>query len=125
MLSTIIAAFAAALACLPPAVDARGSGGHFGGHSSGHASHHAGSSGHGHTKAIGVARNSHGKIARSAKAKDSFRKSRPCPATGKTHGACPGYVIDHVQSLKHGGPDSANNMQWQTTQAAKQKDRAE
>jgi hypothetical protein len=49
-------------------------------------------------------------------------KSHPCPSTGKTHGSCPGYVVDHVQALKHGGADSPSNMQWQTKEAAKAKD---
>jgi hypothetical protein len=72
-----------------------------------------------------VPRDSHGRIARSTKAKDEFKKSHPCPSTGRTSGACPGYVIDHVQALKHGGADSPGNMQWQTTAAAKAKDRVE
>ena len=38
---------------------------------------------------------------------------------------CPGYVIDHVTPLKRGGADAADNMQWQTTVAAKIKDRTE
>ena len=67
----------------------------------------------------------HGKIKRSAAAKASFRRSHPCPSTGKTTGACPGYVVDHVRALKHGGSDSPDNMQWQTTAAAKAKDRWE
>jgi hypothetical protein len=33
--------------------------------------------------------------------------------------------VDHVQALKHGGADSPSNMQWQTTAAAKAKDRTE
>src|SRR5438552_19165428 len=92
-------------------------------HSSSHSSsHHTGSShthsgathsGGSHSKAdTGVKRDSHGKIARSEKAKDEFRKSHPCPSTGKAHGACPGYVIDHKQGLKHGGADEPFNMQW-------------
>jgi len=76
-------------------------------------------------RASGVARDSHGRIKRSTKAKDEFRRSHPCPSTGKAHGACPGYVIDHVKGLKHGGADTASNMQWQTTQAAKAKDKVE
>jgi len=75
--------------------------------------------------AIGVARNSHGKIARSAKAKDDFRHAHPCPSTGRSSGACPGYVIDHVQALKHVGADAPSNMQWQTTAAAKAKHKIE
>jgi hypothetical protein len=34
-------------------------------------------------------------------------------------------VIDHVQALKHGGADAPSNMQWQTTAAAKAKDKIE
>ena len=78
-----------------------------------------------HDKAAGVQRDSHGKIERSAKAKDDFKKLHPCPSTGKSSGSCPGYVIDHVVPLKRGGADAPSNMQWQTTSEAKQKDRWE
>lgn len=121
--SRLTAAIAAAtLLATPFAADSKG------GHSSGgsHASsggHH--STSHGSTKAQGVERDSHGRIARSSHAKHEFQKSHPCPSTGKTSGACPGYVIDHVQPLKRGGADSPSNMQWQTTQAAREKDRTE
>jgi hypothetical protein len=71
------------------------------------------------------ARDSKGRIKRSATAKRDFQKSHPCPATGKTTGACPGYVIDHVVPLKRGGADAPSNMQWQTIQAAKAKDKIE
>jgi hypothetical protein len=70
-------------------------------------------------------RTADGKIKRSQKAKDDFKHQHPCPSTGKTSGACSGYVIDHVQALKHGGADAPGNMQWQTTQAAKAKDKWE
>ena len=76
-------------------------------------------------KAQGVARDSHGKIARSASAKGSFRKQSPCPSTGRISGACPGYVIDHVTPLKRGGADAPGNMQWQTKAEAREKDRWE
>ncbi len=93
-----------------------------GGHSSGH---HA-SKNRSHTKADpGVRRDSHGHIKRSGAAKNAFKKSHPCPSTGKSSGACPGYVIDHVQPLKRGGKDSPENMQWQTKEAAKAKDKLE
>ena len=62
---------------------------------------------------------------RSAAAKAEFRHGNPCPATGLITGACPGYVVDHVIALKRGGPDAASNMQWQTVEAAKAKDRVE
>jgi len=73
----------------------------------------------------GVKRDSHAKIARDPHAKEAFRRSHPCPSTGKTYGSCPGYVVDHVQALKHGGADDPSNMQWQTRQAAKEKDKSE
>jgi len=75
--------------------------------------------------ATGHSRTSHGKIKRSKAARDSFMKSHPCPATGKTNGACPGYVVDHIVPLKRGGFDAPSNMQWQTTADAKRKDKWE
>ena len=75
--------------------------------------------------AAGVPRDSHGRIARSPQAKYEFKKSHPCPSTGKSSGACPGYVIDHVNPLKRGGADSPGNMQWQTKEAARIKDKTE
>lgn len=90
------------------------------------APHSGKASGHGHAKADpGLKRDAHGKIVRSEKAKQAFRKSHPCPSTGKTRGACPGYVIDHKQALKHGGADEPSNMQWQTSTEAKAKDKWE
>lgn len=86
---------------------------------------HSSSGSHKSTYAAGAKRDSHGKIARSEKSKDEFKKQHPCPSTGKTHGSCPGYVIDHVTPLKRGGADAPSNMQWQTTEAAKIKDRTE
>ena len=78
-----------------------------------------------HGKAAAAQRDSHGHIKRSGQAKDQFKKANPCPSTGKSFGACPGYVIDHVVPLKRGGADSSGNMQWQTEAAAKEKDRWE
>jgi len=66
-----------------------------------------------------------GQIVRSASARRQFEASRPCPATGRTTGACPGYVVDHIKPLACGGADSPSNMQWQTVTAAKEKDRWE
>jgi len=77
------------------------------------------------SRCAGCARASNGRIARSPQAKRAFRKLHPCPATGRTSGACPGYVIDHVVPLKRGGADAPDNMQWQTSAAAKAKDKIE
>ena len=46
-------------------------------------------------------------------------------AIGRTTGAGPGYVVDHVEALKHGGVDEPGNMRWQTVDEAKAKDRIE
>src|SRR5882724_10715202 len=69
-----------------------------------------------------VRRDAKGRIVRSATAKRQFEASHACPATGKTTGTCPGYVIDHVKPLACGGMDAPSNMSWQTVAAAKQKD---
>ncbi len=75
--------------------------------------------------APGVQRNADGRIARSTAAKDHFQHDHPCPSTGRASGPCPGYVIDHIKALKHGGADDPSNMQWQTIAAAKEKDKIE
>ena len=129
---------AAALALAPVLADARGGGGHSGSsghsHAGSHSAPHSSSSSyrapssgshHRSSYASGAPRDGHGKIKRSPAAKAAFKKSHPCPSNGKTSGACPGYVIDHVQALKHGGADAPNNMQWQTKEAAKAKDKWE
>lgn len=70
-------------------------------------------------------RDKHGKISRSYKAKNAFRRKNPCPGTGKTTGKCRDYVIDHIIALKRGGADEPENMQWQTVEEARIKDRWE
>jgi len=62
---------------------------------------------------------------RSGPAKRHFKRRQPCPSTGRSTGPCPGYVIDHIKPLKRGGADAPHNMQWQTREAAKAKDRWE
>jgi len=64
-------------------------------------------------------RDIHGRINRSTIARKEFMKQ-----TGYPHGR-KGYVIDHVPPLKKGGSDSPSNMQWQTKEAAKAKDKWE
>lgn len=76
------------------------------------ATSHQGAGTHHRTKAPGVKRDAHGKIDRDPRQKASFRKDHPCPSTGRTSGACPGYEVDHVKPLACGGADSPVNMQW-------------
>ena len=62
---------------------------------------------------------------RSREVTREFQREHPCPSTGLTTGACPGYRKDHIKALDCGGPDAVSNMQWQTIAAAKAKDRWE
>jgi hypothetical protein len=57
--------------------------------------------------------------------RNAFARENPCPETGKGYGRCPGWVVDHVIPLCAGGPDKRDNMQWQTVEDAKAKDRVE
>jgi Ni/Co efflux regulator RcnB len=70
-------------------------------------------------------RDANGRIKRNPAARRAFQRGNPCPATGRTSGACPGYVVDHIVPLKRGGADEPGNMQWQTVADAKAKDRIE
>jgi hypothetical protein len=63
------------------------------------------------------------KAHRSEGVKHEFQRQHPCPSTGRPAGACPGYTKDHIVPLDCGGPDAVGNMQWQTTAAAKAKDK--
>ena len=72
-----------------------------------------------------IHRDAHGRIERSQAARAAFKREHPCPATRLPKGPCPGYIIDHVIALKRGGADTPANMQWQTVDEAKAKDRLE
>lgn len=67
----------------------------------------------------GVERDADGQIARSSSARAEFMRLSSYPK-GR-----PGYVVDHVVSLKRGGADSPSNMQWQTIAEARAKDKWE
>lgn len=64
-------------------------------------------------------------LARDRSVRRDFHRSNPCPSTGRTSGACPGYVVDHVVPLCAGGLDDPTNMQWQDRESARHKDRGE
>jgi hypothetical protein len=70
-------------------------------------------------------RDDRGRIRRCASAKAAFERDNPCPSTEDTRGPCPGYIVDHIIPLKRGGPDDPSNMQWQTVEDAKAKDKVE
>ena len=59
------------------------------------------------------------RIHRSKAAKDDFMRQ-----TGHPHG-WPGHVVDHIVPLACGGSDEPSNMQWQTVEEGKAKDKVE
>lgn len=75
--------------------------------------------------ALSSAASAQTKTPRTKSARTAFQRSYACPSTGKSSGACPGYVVDHIQPLACGGDDLASNMQWQTIADAKKKDAIE
>jgi len=58
---------------------------------------------------------------RTQRARSDFQRVKPCPSTGKSTGACPGYTIAYKTALKSGGANTAGNMLWKPTQVAKTK----
>ena len=79
--------------------------------------YHYTTGGHKSNYAYGVSRDSHGRIKRSSKERYDFMKQ-----TGYSHGR-KGYIIDHIIPLSEGGCDCPSNMQWQTIDEAKRKDK--
>jgi hypothetical protein len=49
---------------------------------------------------------------RSRTLRAEFQRANPCPSTGQTRGACPGYQVDHREALICGGRDELANLQW-------------
>ena len=80
---------------------------------------HSSTGGTHHYSNSSAPRDSHGRIKRSTTAKNQFMKQ-----TGYAKGR-PGYVVDHIKPLKEGGCDCPSNMQWQTKEVAKAKDKWE
>lgn len=56
---------------------------------------------------------------RGDKARIEFMKKTGYPKGRK------GWVVDHIFPLCKGGPDTVENMQWQTKEDAKKKDKTE
>ena len=54
-----------------------------------------------------------------------FKRANPCPATGQSKGACPGWQVDHVKPLMRGGKDHPSNMAWVTVEEHKAKTKHE
>lgn len=74
---------------------------------------------------VGIAGAINAKQLRSTAERHAFVKDTACPATGRHRLPCPGYIIDHIEPLCAGGADHRSNMQWQTVEEAKIKDRSE
>lgn len=53
-----------------------------------------------------------GSIRRRSDVLTAYRKAHPCPATGLTTGACPGWALDHIVTLACGGCDAVSNLAW-------------
>ena len=63
--------------------------------------------------------------ARSKSVLRAFVNANACPSTGLHRLPCPGYVMDHIKALACGGADAVENIQWQTREEAKVKDKWE
>jgi hypothetical protein len=70
------------------------------------------------TRCTTCERGENGRIKRNPAARRALQSGNPCPVNGRTSGACPGYVVDHVVPLKRGGADNPSNMRWQTAAEA-------
>lgn len=62
---------------------------------------------------------------RSPTLRAEFMRLNPCPSTGATRGACPGWQVDHREALVCGGRDELGNLQWLTVAEHKAKTKVE
>ena len=64
-------------------------------------------------------------VDRSRTLRAEFQRENPCPSTGRTSGACPGWQVDHAVPLCLGGQavDARANLRWITVEDHKRKTR--
>lgn len=62
---------------------------------------------------------------RSRALRAEFMRLNPCPSTGQSKGACPGWQVDHREALVCDGRDELANLQWLTVRAHREKTRVE
>lgn len=74
---------------------------------------------------VGLTTPAEARVKRSQSAKVEFKMQHLCPSTGAAKGPCKGHVIDHIKPLACGGADAPDNMQWQTIEEGKAKDKWE
>lgn len=72
-----------------------------------------------------MALTSHAGAFRSKAVLREFVNQQACPSTGLHRLPCKGWVMDHIKPLACGGADAVANLQWQTREAAKAKDKWE
>ena len=75
--------------------------------------------GSGSARTVDGPRDEQGRFIRSRSAKARFER-----LSGHPNG-WPGHVVDHIIPLACGGPDTPENMQWQTIEEGKAKDAVE
>ena len=66
-----------------------------------------------------------GAAERSRTLRAEFMRQHPCPSTGATKGACPGWQVDHREALVCGGKDDLGNLQWLAVAEHRDKTRVE
>ena len=63
-----------------------------------------------------VVRDAQGNTKRSTAVLSAYKKIHPCPSTGLTAGACPGWALNHSIPLACGGCDAVYNLTWMPDQ---------
>jgi|ERR1035441_5144897 hypothetical protein len=76
-------------------------------------------------KCTSCERDANGRIKRNPAKPAGVPKAESLPKHRHNNRHLHGYAVDHIVSLKRGGPDQPSNMQWLTVADAKAKDRVE